>query len=71
MTKSSLKLLLFEYQIESLKHLFWFLGGIGIEVYARFLGAYDSRFKGINPYIWDIATTTKNLRLKIKWKVTK
>jgi len=66
MTKSSIKLLLFKYEIHNFKHLFWFLGGIAIEIYARFLGAYDMKYKKINPFVWDTATTTKNLTQEIK-----
>jgi biofilm PGA synthesis N-glycosyltransferase PgaC len=61
MTRSSLKILLFEYKINSLKELVWFTGGIMIEIYARMLGKYDSKVKKINPFVWDTATTTKNL----------
>lgn len=64
MTKSSLKLLLFEYKIKNLKELFWFSSGIMIEVYARLLGAYDSKIKNKNPFVWDTATTTKNLAIE-------
>jgi cellulose synthase/poly-beta-1,6-N-acetylglucosamine synthase-like glycosyltransferase len=64
MTKSSINLLFFEYEIYSFKQLIWFIGGVLIEVYARFLGAYDTYHKKINPYIWETATTTKNLSLK-------
>lgn len=66
MTKSSIKLLLFEYQMHSLKEFIWFLGGIAIEIYARLLGLYDTRFKKLNPYIWDIASTTKNLGIEVE-----
>lgn len=62
MTRSSLKLLLFKYQIHSLKEFSWFCAGIGIELYARSLGAYDVKIKRSNPFIWDTATSTKNLR---------
>lgn len=63
MTKSSLRLILFEYKIHSFKELVWFFGGIVIEIYARILGAYDTRIKNHNPFVWDTATTTKNLAL--------
>jgi len=60
MTKSSLKLLLFKYQFHSLKEVLWFFGGIGIEIYARILGAYDCYIAKTNPFVWDIATSTKD-----------
>ncbi len=63
MTQSSLKLLLFKYNIPSIKLFFWFMGGICLEFYARLLGMYDTHFRNINPYIWDTATTTKHLDL--------
>lgn len=63
MTKSSLELLL-KYQTPSLLHSFWFMCGIFIEIYSRILGAYDSRVKKVNPFVWDTATTTKNLALE-------
>lgn len=66
MTGSSIKLLLFNYKIKSLKHLCWFIGGIGLEAYARLLGHYDTYYKKVNPYIWDTAKTTKNLKINYK-----
>ena len=64
MTRSSFKLLLFTYKMYHIKHIFWFVGGILIEIYARILGYYDSNVKKINPYIWDTAKSTKNLKLQ-------
>jgi cellulose synthase/poly-beta-1,6-N-acetylglucosamine synthase-like glycosyltransferase len=61
MTKSSLHLLLFTYQMNSIKEFFWLIGGILIEIYARFLGFCDYHISGKNPFIWDIASSTKNL----------
>lgn len=63
MTKSSIRLLLFHYQLPSMKHLIWFLGGMGLELYARLLGEYDTHVIKVNPYIWDIAITTKLLKI--------
>jgi len=60
MTRSSLHLLLFEYQLHSLKEACWLIGGILIEMYARTLGAYDYYIAGKNPFVWDIAKSTKN-----------
>ncbi|PID29033.1 MAG: hypothetical protein CSB55_02900 [Candidatus Cloacimonadota bacterium] len=36
----------------------------GLEIYSRFLGRYDYCVKKKNPFKWDIAETTKNLRRK-------
>lgn len=66
MTRSTLKLMLFKFKIQSLKHLFWLMGGISIEIYSRFLGFYDTTIKNKNPYIWDTAKTTKSLNIGIK-----
>lgn len=34
-----------------------------LEVYGRLLGAYDFFVKGKSPYVWDVAETTKEVRL--------
>jgi poly-beta-1,6-N-acetyl-D-glucosamine synthase len=62
MTTASLRLLLFSYQIESLKHLVWILSGIQLEILSRLLGIHDMLIKKRNPYIWHIASTTKDLK---------
>lgn len=64
MTKSSMYLLVFKYKIHSLKELVWLICGILIEIWSRMLGAYDSVFRKVNPYVWDTAKSTKNLRLE-------
>ena len=64
MTKSSLRLLLFKYPIKNLKELSWLIGGIMIEAYAQGLGWYDMRISKKNPFIWDTAKSTKNLKKK-------
>lgn len=61
MTKSSLNLLLYKYEMQHIKHAVWMFGGILIEIYARFLGAYDTHIRKINPYIWDTAVSTKQV----------
>lgn len=63
MTKSSISLLLFKYEIKSIKHFFWLVAGIAIEVLSRFLGAWDTHVRKLNPFAWDTATTTKDLSL--------
>jgi len=67
MTKSSLSLLM-NFRASGLKQNIWFLGGIGIEVLARLLGAYDSKVRKINPFVWDVAHTTKHLNIPLKDK---
>ncbi|MGI8419921.1 MAG: glycosyltransferase [Candidatus Levyibacteriota bacterium] len=66
MTKSSVYLILYKYKIHNIKQLFWLIGGIGLELYARFLGFYDTVIKHKNPYIWDTAKTTKRLDIGLK-----
>jgi glycosyltransferase involved in cell wall biosynthesis/O-antigen/teichoic acid export membrane protein len=66
MTKSTLKLLLFEYKLGHIKHLVWLAGGVMIEVIAQLLGRYDKYFKKENPVVWDIATSTKKLSLNLE-----
>lgn len=53
-----LKLLLREHTWRP-RETMWTLGGIGLEVIGRGLGYYDYYIKKKNPYIWDIASTTK------------
>lgn len=44
---------------KSIKQLFWIIGSISLEMYGRLLGMYDLYIKKKNPYIWDIARSTK------------
>jgi len=44
--------------------IFHFIGAVLLEIYCRFLGWYDLKIKKINPFKWDIATSTKNLERK-------
>jgi biofilm PGA synthesis N-glycosyltransferase PgaC len=44
------------------KYLLWTIGAIALELYGRFLGMFDFYIKNKNPFTWDIAMTTKNLR---------
>jgi biofilm PGA synthesis N-glycosyltransferase PgaC len=39
----------------------WMVGAIGLEMVGRFLGYYDFHIKKRNPYVWDIASSTKKL----------
>jgi cellulose synthase/poly-beta-1,6-N-acetylglucosamine synthase-like glycosyltransferase len=41
--------------------IFWSLGMVVLEVVGRVLGFYDARIRGKNPFIWDIAPSTKRL----------
>jgi biofilm PGA synthesis N-glycosyltransferase PgaC len=45
----------------SLMELFFFVGAVFLEVYGRFLGAYDFYIKKRNPYVWDMAASTKDV----------
>jgi cellulose synthase/poly-beta-1,6-N-acetylglucosamine synthase-like glycosyltransferase len=46
---------------KSLRETLFFAGAVFLEVYGRCLGAYDFYVKKKNPYIWDMATSTKSV----------
>jgi len=46
----------------SLKDTMWTVGAICLEIVGRMLGYYDFYIKKKNPFIWDIASSTKNLK---------
>jgi cellulose synthase/poly-beta-1,6-N-acetylglucosamine synthase-like glycosyltransferase len=46
----------------SAKELVWTLGGVTLEACCRLLGYYDFYIKKRNPYVWDIAASTKKLK---------
>lgn len=39
----------------------WAIGAVGLEALGRILGMYDFYFRKKNPYIWEIAKTTKKI----------
>lgn len=41
-------------------------GVMALESYCRFLGWYDYKIRRKNPFAWDIARSTKNLRVKVE-----
>jgi poly-beta-1,6-N-acetyl-D-glucosamine synthase len=41
---------------------YWTLCAVALEAYGRFLGAYDYHVKKTNPFVWEIAESTKRLR---------
>jgi biofilm PGA synthesis N-glycosyltransferase PgaC len=43
------------------KEFLWTVGAVVLEGIGRFLGYYDFYFRKTNPYIWDIAISTKKL----------
>lgn len=53
---------LFHEMVWSPKYLLWTLGAIALEIYGRFLGIFDFYIKKKNPFRWDIAATTKELK---------
>ncbi len=57
------KLLFKEMQDRPTKILNLF-GTMSLEMWSRFLGWFDYKVKGKNPFKWDIATSTKNLNNK-------
>jgi biofilm PGA synthesis N-glycosyltransferase PgaC len=44
------------------KTLLWAFGSVGLELWGRLLGTYDYYVKGINPFAWETARSTKKLR---------
>ncbi len=46
--------------------IFFLFGTAIVEMYSRFLGWYDYKIKKKNPFKWDIANSTKNLKKEIK-----
>jgi poly-beta-1,6-N-acetyl-D-glucosamine synthase len=56
--------LLQENMMWSPKGFLWTIGAIGLEVYGRSLGLIDFYIRHRNPFTWDIATTTKQLKPK-------
>jgi len=65
-TMSGLKVLLvyLKHMKFDKKHIFWMPAVIMLEIYGRFLGYWDFRFKKRNHAIWDIAQSTKKLSPK-------
>jgi biofilm PGA synthesis N-glycosyltransferase PgaC len=63
-TPSSMKLNILKLVLESIKfnpkEILWLLGAMLLEFYGRLLGSYDLFIKNKNPFIWDIANTTKD-----------
>lgn len=66
MTKSTLYLLFFKFPIHNFKELVWVIGGIAIEIYAYILGMYDMKFAKKNPFVWETASSTKNIKKKAR-----
>lgn len=44
------------------RFLSWTAGAMALELYGKLLGDYDYYVKKKNPFVWDIAKSTKNLR---------
>ena len=47
---------------KGVKAFFWTMGAIFLEFLGRLLGDYDYYIKKQNPFAWDIAKSTKNLK---------
>ncbi len=43
------------------KSVLWTAGAVSLELYGRLLGHFDFHIRKKNPFVWDIATSTKNL----------
>jgi biofilm PGA synthesis N-glycosyltransferase PgaC len=48
-------------QVWGVKEMLWTIGVIGLEVLSRFLGWWDFCVRRKNPYIWEVAVSTKRL----------
>jgi poly-beta-1,6-N-acetyl-D-glucosamine synthase len=58
--KKILKILFQEHTV-GFKNILWTLGAVMLEIIGRGLGYYDFHVRKKNPFIWDIATSTKKL----------
>ncbi|HVN96232.1 MAG TPA: glycosyltransferase [Syntrophorhabdaceae bacterium] len=58
--KNILKILLRQHSWR-VKDTLWTIGAIGLEMLGRVLGYYDFYVKKRNPFIWDMASSTKKL----------
>jgi biofilm PGA synthesis N-glycosyltransferase PgaC len=75
-TPSSMKINILKLTFEVIKlnpkEILWLFGAMFLEFYGRLLGSYDFFIKNKNPFIWDIANTTKdNIPEKTKITITK
>lgn len=59
MKKSRMVKLVFDEVKFAPKHTVWIFCAALLELYGRLLGSYDFYIKGENPFIWNIAETTK------------
>jgi len=59
--KKILRILLQEHSWKP-KNTLWTVGAIGLEMVGRSLGYYDLHVRKRNPFIWDIASSTKRLK---------
>lgn len=70
---SSMKLNILKLTFEVIKfnpkEILWLFGAMFLESYGRLLGSYDFFIKNKNPFIWDIANTTKDY-IPEKTKIT-
>jgi hypothetical protein len=60
-TQSPMRILGILFTMRSWKagEIIWILGAIGLEIISRILGLLDVYIRGKNPFIWDIASSTK------------
>jgi biofilm PGA synthesis N-glycosyltransferase PgaC len=54
--------LVFSELPRDVKSIFWTFGAVLLEIFGRSLGNYDYYVKKTNPFAWDVAETTKNLK---------
>lgn len=58
--KEILRILIKEHSWK-FRETIWTIGAIGLEFIGRILGSYDFYIQKKNPFVWDIATSTKRL----------
>lgn len=63
-SKSELKLLVFDFKLYHPIQLIWLIGGVAIEIWAMVLGYYDKYVGHANPALWRMAKSTKDLSIQ-------
>jgi poly-beta-1,6-N-acetyl-D-glucosamine synthase len=48
--------------VQNPKRIPWIISAVALELYGRLLGSYDYSIKKSNPFVWEIAESTKRLR---------
>jgi len=54
--------LIFSEKPRNIKNVIWTCGAVLLELFGRSLGNYDYYVRKNNPFAWEVAETTKNLK---------